>query len=93
MSFDLINYTVVMVAKVPEWCEENVDFKPNRSTVFRWTTRGAKGRKLRTFNAGGRKGTTVEWLMEFFGSDDQADTEKVPRSSADAESYLASEGI
>ena len=67
---NLIHQTVVLIADVPEWCEQNVGFKPTRSTVFRWRTKGARGRRLKTFPAGGRIGTTVEWLEDFFSGEE-----------------------
>lgn len=94
MSINILDSTPVPLSKVPQWVEEHAGFKPNRSTVFRWTKRGAKGRKLATFNAGGRKCTTVEALLEFFsGEDESSDLKQPNQGHSEAEAFLASEGF
>ena len=40
--------------------------RPDRSTVFRWVTKGCSGVKLRTVSVGRTRHTTERWLMEFF---------------------------
>lgn len=91
---NILNQTVVPTSKVPSWVNENCGFKPSRSTVFRWTKRGCRGRKLKTFRAGGRVCTTVEALLEFFATDDEnADPVAVLPTYSESEAYLESEGI
>lgn len=92
MSIDILNSTPIRLSKVPHWVESHIGFKPNRSTVFRWSTRGAKGRKLETFNVGGKKCTTVEALLKFFGTDNSAPM-PTSQTTADSEAYLESEGL
>ena len=93
MSINILDSTPVMLSKVPQWVDEHIGFKPNRSTVFRWTKRGAKGRKLETFNAGGRKCTTVEALLEFFSGEDEPGSSILSSPQSEAESFLAAEGL
>lgn len=84
----------MMLSQVPDWIEGRYGFRPNRSTVFRWKTRGCRGKKLKTFHVGGRVCTTVESLLEFFADDaaELANAATVPTDAA-VDSYLAQEGI
>ena len=90
---NLLNQTPLPLSKVPAKVEELAGFAPNRSTVFRWTKRGCRGKKLRTFRAGGRVCTTVESLLEFFSDDDAGVDLASTRSADQAEAFLAAEGI
>ncbi|QEG23898.1 DUF1580 domain-containing protein [Mariniblastus fucicola] len=89
---NLLAETPVPISKVPAWVSEHCGFQPNRSTVFRWTTRGSGGRILSTIKVGGRRVTTVEALLAFFESDGPA-AQCVSQSASDTEAYLESEGI
>lgn len=96
MTINILAETPVLISKVPDWVAEHIGFRPNRSTVFRWTKRGSGGRKLSTFKAGGRRATTVEALLRFFAGDDETpDTGPINsgQSHDAAEAYLHSEGI
>lgn len=89
----MLDETTLPLSQVPAWIEEHAGFRPNRSTIFRWKTRGCRGRKLRTYRIGGRVCTTVEALLEFFDDgDDAASVATVPTDSA-VDAYLAAEGI
>ena len=90
-QINILDSTVVPTSDVPNWTEKNIGFKPARSTVFRWSKRGCRGKKLKTFRAGGRVCTTVEALLEFF-SDDDSDSLTVNQSSTASEDYLTAEG-
>ena len=93
---NLLKQTAIPLSKVPDKVLEIAGFRPNRSTVFRWKTRGCNGRKLATFRAGGRVCTTVEAILEFFKEDSDEDSPSVTDSTLDeaaAESYLEAEGI
>lgn len=39
---------------------------PDRSTVFRWVTKGCCGVRLRTVSVGRTRHTTEQWLLSFF---------------------------
>ena len=54
----------VMLAHVPNWIEDRFGFRVNRSTVFRWKTRGCRGKRLNTFRVGGRVCTICRSLAE-----------------------------
>jgi Protein of unknown function (DUF1580) len=40
--------------------------RPDRSTVFRWVTKGCCGARLKTVSVGRTRHTTERWLVEFF---------------------------
>ena len=42
-----------------------VPSRPCVSTVWRWSTRGCRGVKLRTTLIGGQRFTTEKWVAEF----------------------------
>ena len=93
VAMNILDETALPVSKVPDWVQQHAGFRPNRSTVFRWTKRGCRGKKLSTFRAGGRVCTTVEALLEFFREEDAEPSSVSHLSSSDSEAYLASEGI
>ena len=89
----MLEGTTILLSKVPDWVSEHAGFKPNRSTVFRWKTRGCRGKKLATFRVGGRVCTNVESLLEFFRDDNDEPLTVDQDSVTDSEAYLASEGL
>jgi len=40
--------------------------KTNVATVYRWTSKGCRGIKLRSIQIGATRCSTIEWLSEFF---------------------------
>jgi hypothetical protein len=40
--------------------------RPDRSTVFRWVTKGCCGVKLKTVSVGRTRHTTERWLVDYF---------------------------
>jgi len=84
---------MIQLSKVPQWVFEFSGFKPCRSTVFRWKTRGCRGKKLKTFRIGGRVCTTAEWLLEFFSDDETEVHPKPSKAALEAAAYLESQGF
>ena len=86
---------MIPCSRVPHWCKEHLGHKFNRSTIFRWYTRGSKGGKLETIRAGGRRYTSEEALLRFFNRTTPAQNQELFRSKGelDAEAYLESEGL
>lgn len=91
---------VLQFSRVPDWCQSFLGHRVNRSTCHRWRTRGARGVQLESFMAGGRRYTSIEALLRFFGATTcAADDEPLNSCSeqavaiAAAEAYLESEGI
>ena len=99
---DIVNEQMLPFSKIPAWCEQHLGNQVNRSTVHRWRTRGARGRKLETVLVGGRRYSSQEALLRFFDSTTAAEdgvnspqfnAHERKRSIEDAEAYLKSEGI
>ena len=55
---DIVNEQMLPFSKIPAWCEQHLGNQVNRSTVHRWRTRGARGRRLETVLVGGRRYTS-----------------------------------
>jgi hypothetical protein len=94
MSIDILNSTPLPFSEVADWVESHTGVRPSRTTLFRWRTRGSRGRKLATYRVGGRRVTTVEALIEFFS--DEEVTISQPDSFSDdrkAAAYLDAEGL
>jgi len=66
-----------------------IPYRPNYSTLFRWSTTGSKGIVLRTQRVGSRRFTTRAWVEEFLA----ACNEYVVPSAREADQELASEGL
>lgn len=70
--------------------------RPHPSTVWRWSSRGVNGVKLRTGRQGRRVVTTRAWLREFTEASvgpEPVRARRVVEASPDAESLCAKEGI
>lgn len=94
MQIDIKSETIIRLGKVPAWCEENLGNRVHYSTVHRWRTRGANGRKLEWFKVGGVPYTSVEALTRFFCSHAQiSEPESNPQNgdSARAREYVTKE--
>lgn len=94
--------TLLRTSKVPEWCEQNLGLSVNRSTVFRWRTRGIGGVKLETCRFGGWRWTSEEALQRFFAASNapdcrEYDSNEAPKANAKslakAEKFLDAEGL
>ena len=99
---DIVNEQMIPFSKIPAWCEEHLGNGVNRATVHRWRTRGARGSKLETVLAGGRRYTSQEALLRFFDSataaedgfgSPQHNAHERKREIEDVDAYLRSEGI
>ena len=92
--------TLIRVSQIPNWCAEHIGHSVNRSTAFRWYTRGSRGVKLETVLIGGARMTSTEALERFIAgvtaaanTDPNSGILPEPASVQRAESYLISEGI
>lgn len=67
----------------------------NLSTVYRWSTRGVRGRVLETLQVGGTRCTSVEALTRFFGGLTAGAHSAIPRtpSRCDRELRRANESL
>lgn len=97
---DIPNEKMLLLSKVPQWCEKHLGQKMNRSTVFRWKTRGSRGRRLETILVGVRRYTSEEALARFFNASTKAQDGEgsthsriTAKAHDDSEAYLKSEGM
>ncbi|WP_146415060.1 DUF1580 domain-containing protein [Crateriforma conspicua] len=65
MSFDLTNEHPITLKEVPKHVPKRGGKKVHYSTVYRWATRGARGRVLESAMVGGIRYTTVEAIGRF----------------------------
>ena len=102
MAIDIKAETLVPLSETGDWYAEQAGYRPNRSTVHRWRTRGARGVKLETVLIGGKRFTSEEKLQAFNAATTAAadgaeavvtTAAPVSRSSSQAEAFLAAEGI
>jgi hypothetical protein len=78
MTIDLNTERVLPLSAVPEHLPKRNGKKVHYSTVYRWATKGARGRRLETVMCGGVRFTTVEAVHRFVGC--QADRSSSPTS-------------
>lgn len=98
MAIDIQNESLLQLKDVPSWTESNLGNRIHPSTVHRWRLRGSRGVKLETLLAGGVRYTSHEALMRFFtgatvAADSPTNSSASSKSVADAEDYLAKEGL
>lgn len=60
---------LIRVIDVPAlaWLPSRKGRPIHAATVYRWVTRGVRGRRLRTVRVGGVLATSETWLWDFFG--------------------------
>ncbi len=67
-TLQLLSETPITLAQVPNYIPKRNGRKIHYSTVFRWVTKGARGRVLKSTLVGGIRYTSVEALERFLGS-------------------------
>jgi hypothetical protein len=65
MPIDLTKERAIPLSDVPRYVPKRRGKKVHYSTVYRWTTKGARGRNLDTFLSGGLRYTTIEAVRRF----------------------------
>lgn len=98
MAIDIKAETLIPLSKVGEWYANHAGYHPNRSTVHRWRTRGARGVRLETVLIGGKRFTSESKLQAFnaattAAADGVEPVETSARTSSQAAAFLAAEGI
>ena len=92
---DLSNETLLTLAQATKF----LGGRPSVATLWRWRTRGVRGRRLESLNLGGKVFTSLEALQRFAeqSDDDAGPTLRSParraRDIAEAERFLEEEGI
>lgn len=65
MTIELSTETLITIAEVPLHIPKRHGRKVHYSTVYRWMTKGVRGRKLESLFIGGVRYTTIEALARF----------------------------
>ena len=84
---DIKRETAITLAEVADHVPRRNGRKVHYSTVYRWVTKGARGRRLESLLVGGVRYTTVEALGRFLN----ATTKAIPSSSEEDELRIAIE--
>ena len=71
MTIDLMHEQGLPLKEVPLRIPKRNGKKVHYSTVYRWATKGARGRILETTLVGGIRYTTIEALARFLSEDTQ----------------------
>lgn len=62
----VLQETTMTLREVPDYLPRRQGRKVHHSTIFRWVTKGARGRVLESILVGGIRYTSVEALHRFF---------------------------
>lgn len=92
-KLELIHGSPLTLAEVPNYLPKRHGRKTHYSTIFRWATRGTRGRVLETTLIGGIRYTTVEALERFLGSAASTPAGFVEVPIAEIESALNQVGL
>lgn len=68
MALDFAKEQAITLSEVPRYVPKRRGKKVHYSTVYRWATKGARGRVLATAMSGGIRYTTVEEVARFLAS-------------------------
>lgn len=91
MKLDLRTEQGVPLREVPQWIPKRNGKKVHHSTVYRWATKGVRGRILETVLIGGIRYTTVEAIERFADAPTVTTPDKV--NSDDVEAALRAAGL
>ena len=89
MMIELSSETPITIAEVPLHIPRRHGRMVHYSTVYRWMTKGVRGRKLESLLIGGVRYTTLEALARFLKLTPQK-TAALPESSDDLSSAIES---
>lgn len=93
MSINLRAEHAIALTEVPNRIPKRRGKKVHYSTVFRWTSRGARGRLLESFMIGGVRYTTVEALARFLSVTPVASSESLDDLSDAIDAALKEAGL
>ncbi len=88
----------VAIRDLPKVVESMGFPKPHKAAGYRWFSIGARGKKLRTVLAGGKRFTRVDWIQNFLLNNEgnqTASTTLAPEATRveQARNFLTDEGI
>ena len=75
MTKKLLSEELLKFSQVPDWYLEKIGHPIDRSTCYRWRTRGCRGVKLETILIGGSRFTSLEALDRFVEQTNRAAVE------------------
>lgn len=90
MAIELSTETAITIAEVPLHIPKRHGRKVHYSTVYRWMTKGVRGRKLESLLIGGVRYTTLEALARFLKLTPQKPAAVLPEPSDDLNSAIES---
>lgn len=89
MTIDLSTETPITIAEVPLHIPKRHGRKVHYSTVYRWMTKGVRGRKLESLLIGGVRYTSLEAIARFLKVIPQKPA-ALPKSLGDLSSAIES---
>lgn len=93
MSLDFTKEQAISLCEVPYYVPKRRGKKVHYSTVYRWATKGARGRNLETVLSGGIRFTTVEAVRRFLAAKPSSVTRSTDDLSDAIEVALRKAGV
>lgn len=93
MALDFTREQAIPLSEVSRYVPKRRGKKVHYSTVYRWATKGARGRVLATALSGGIRYTTVEEVRRFLGAKPASASVGADDLSAAIESALRDAGV
>jgi hypothetical protein len=93
MPLDFDNEQPITLADVPRHVPKRQGKKIHYSTVYRWVSKGARGRVLESALVGGVRFTTVEAVGRFLAANTSTPTSENQPLSAAIEAALKEAGV
>ena len=93
MSIDFRKEHAIPLSDVPRYVPKRRGKKVHYSTVYRWATKGARGRILETVLSGGLRYTSVEAVARFLASKPTAPYERADDLSDAIDAALKQDGV
>lgn len=69
MDLDLTKEQAIPISEVPQYVPKRRGKKVHYSTVYRWATKGSRGRILETSFSGGLRYTSIEAVKRFLNAE------------------------
>ncbi len=93
MSLDFAKEQPIPLCEVPRYVPKRRGKKVHYSTVYRWATKGARGRRLETVLSGGLRFTTVEAVRRFLAAKPSVATKTTDDFSDAIDAALREAGV
>lgn len=93
MALDFTKEQAITLSEVPKHVPKRRGKKVHYSTVYRWATKGARGRVLATAMSGGIRYTSIEEVKRFLNATPTVATETNTDVNAAIEAALADAGV